>query len=49
MPNCPRCLTPMTGGAPHDEAYSYQLECHSCGYIQPVYRSQEDLRDEPRK
>ena len=35
---CPKCGSPMTQGAPHDEAYVGQWECHRCGTIIPIYR-----------
>lgn len=36
---CPNCGRTMTQGAPHDESYVSQWECHGCGHIEPVYRS----------
>jgi hypothetical protein len=31
-PNCPKCNTPMTGGAPHGP-WPVQWECRRCGVI----------------
>ena len=52
---CPRCESEMTGGAPHCESFTSQMECHTCGMVigitdeNVMYRWKKFESEEKRK
>lgn len=42
--NCPNCESGMGYGAPHCETIKTQLECVSCGHIEPEYYTPEEQK-----